>query len=163
MLKLTKKTDYALIALHHMTSLRMGEVANAKEIAAIYHIPVELLAKVLQKLAKKTLITSLSGPKGGYCLAKKASEVTVGEVVRAIEGEVRITRCDPDGLIPCAHLQRCTIRTPLQRIQESVISLLECMTLESMLHNVPAEVDTQRAEASERGRLHLALPVEGAT
>jgi Rrf2 family protein len=143
MFKLTKKTDYALIALHHIASLRMDEVVNAKEIAAIYHIPVELLAKVLQKLAKKALITSLSGPKGGYCLAKKASEITVGEVVRAIEGEVRITRCDPDGLIPCVHLHRCTVRTPLQRIQESVITLLENMTLESMLHNVPAEIKSR--------------------
>ena len=143
MLKLTKKTDYALIALHHMASLRMGKVANAKEIAVIYHIPVELLAKVLQRLAKKAVITSLSGPKGGYCLAKKTSEITVGEVIRAIEGEVRITRCDPDGLIPCVHLHRCMVRTPLQRIQESVISLLECMTLESMLHTEPAEIESQ--------------------
>lgn len=143
MLKLTKKTDYALIALCHLAALPMGEVANAKEIALIYQIPVELLAKVLQKLAKNALITSLSGPKGGYCLAKKASEITVGEVVRAIEGEVRITRCDSDGLIPCVHLHRCTIRTPLQRIQESVIILLECMTLESMFHNVPAEIKSR--------------------
>lgn len=65
MFKLTKRTDYALIALHHMASLRAGEVSNAKEMAAVYHMPLELLAKILQRLVKKRLIMSLSGPKGG--------------------------------------------------------------------------------------------------
>ena len=142
MFKLTKKTDYALIAILHMASLNVGEVANTKEIAAVYQIPLELLAKILQRLVKKAIIMSLSGPKGGYCLAKKPSEITVGEVVRAIEGEVRITRCYPDGMIPCVHLDRCTVRTPLQSIQESIIGLLECMTLEEMLPDARPEMRT---------------------
>jgi Rrf2 family protein len=141
MLRLTKKTDYALIAVRHMASLKSGEVSNAREIAAICQIPLELLAKILQRLAKQSLIMSLSGPKGGYCLAKKPSAITIGEVVRAIEGEVKITRCDQGGLTPCTHLDRCTIRSPLEKIQERIIGLLECMTLAEMIRDTSSEVN----------------------
>ena len=141
MFKLTKKTDYALIALHHMVPLKEGEVSTAKEIATIYHIPLELLAKILQRLVKRGCIISFSGPKGGYCLAKRPGEITVGEVVRAIEGEVKITRCNLGGIIPCVQMDRCTVRNPLQRIQESIIGLLECMTLEEMIHETSPEMN----------------------
>ncbi len=144
MFKLTKRTDYALIALHHMASLRAGEVSSAKEIAAIYHIPLELLAKILQRLVKKELIMSLSGPKGGYCLARRPCEITMGEVVRTTEGEVRITRCNLGGVSSCIQTDRCTVRTPLRRIQESIVGLLECMTLEEMIHYVQPEIKLLR-------------------
>lgn len=75
MLKLSKKADYGLMALQHIASNQYGDVArarvvNTKEIAEEYHIPVELLAKVLQTLSKSGLIESHNGPKGGYLLGK---------------------------------------------------------------------------------------------
>src|SRR2546422_4740653 len=63
MLKLSKKTDYALMAVQYMASKGTARIVNTKEIAEEYNIPVELLAKVLQKLGKKGLIVSQNGPK----------------------------------------------------------------------------------------------------
>src|SRR5207245_3019656 len=76
MLKLSKKTDYALMAVQYMSSGGADRVVNTKEIAEEYNIPVELLAKVLQKLGKKGLIVSQNGPKGGYVLAKSDRKST---------------------------------------------------------------------------------------
>lgn len=133
MLSLSKKTDYALIALNHMGALQEGEIATAKEIAAVYRVPQELLAKILQRLAKEGLVQSVSGPKGGYALARSLEEMTVGEVVRAIEGDLQFTRCEEESLSPCDHLGQCTVRTPLQRIHFSVAALLDSMTLKELL------------------------------
>lgn len=133
MLALTKKTDYAFIALHHMGSLRTGEFANAREIAAAQRIPPELLAKILQRLVKKSLVLSLAGPKGGYALARPLGRISAGEVVRAIEGELQFTRCHDTGGAPCQQLGKCTVRTPLQRIQENMIALLDALSLEQLL------------------------------
>src|SRR5436309_7672856 len=93
MLKLSKKTDYALMAVQYMASKGTARIVNTKEIAEEYNIPVELLAKVLQKLGKKGLIFSQNGPKGGYLLAKSSTDISVLSVIQAIEGHVGITEC----------------------------------------------------------------------
>ena len=73
---------------------------SAKRIAEEFHIPAELLAKILQRLAKKKLIVSHNGPKGGYVLARAQAEITVGQVVRALEGPVSIVSCMTEGRLP---------------------------------------------------------------
>ena len=129
MMKLSKKTDYGLIAMQHMASMKPSRAVNTKEIAHQYNIPVELLAKVLQRLAKNGLITSQNGPKGGYLYWKA---VTIADVINAIEGPIGITDClhEPDE--QCQQLETCNIRTPLQFIQASIVQLLESMTIEDM-------------------------------
>ena len=85
MLKLSKKADYALMALQYMAMVRSGEtspfnpnrVVNTKEIAEEHHIPLELLAKVLQTLAKYDMVESQNGPKGGYLLAREPRELQI--------------------------------------------------------------------------------------
>ncbi len=127
MLKLSKKIDYGLMAIHYMVIHNSESVANTKQIAEEYNIPVELLAKVLQKLAKKGLIVSQNGPKGGYSLGKAPNRITVAEVVEAIEGPIRIADCyKMDG---CLQMARCSIRTPIEKIQSSIIELLDKMTM----------------------------------
>jgi Rrf2 family protein len=132
MLKLSKKTDYALMAIQYMASGGSDRVVNTKEIAEEYSIPGELLAKVLQKLGKKGLITSQNGPKGGYILAKSASDISVLSVIQAIEGNVGITECYHNENSHCLQMSRCNIRTPMRNIQNSIYSLLESMSIEDM-------------------------------
>ncbi len=130
MMKLSKKTDYGLIAMQHMASIEPTRAVNTKEIAHQYNIPVELLAKVLQRLAKSGLIISQNGPKGGY-ISRQA--VTIADVISAIEGPIGITECmhEPDDE-QCQQQVTCNIRTPLQFIQSSIVRLLESMTIEDM-------------------------------
>ena len=91
MLKISKKADYALMALQHIAAVQFGDVTpgrvvNTKEIAEEYNIPLELLAKVLQTLAKNALIESHNGPKGGYVLARRAHQITIAQILESIEG-----------------------------------------------------------------------------
>lgn len=132
MLKLSKKTDYALMAIQYMASKGTNRVVNTKEIAEEYKIPVELLAKVLQKLGKKGLIASQNGPKGGYVLAKSPDSISVLSIIQAIEGHLGITECYHNEDSQCMQMARCNIRTPLRNIQNSIYGLLDSMSIEDM-------------------------------
>ncbi|MGQ0809962.1 MAG: RrF2 family transcriptional regulator [Nitrospiraceae bacterium] len=143
MLKFSKKADYGLMALQHIASVQFGDVTkarivNTKEIAEEYNIPVELLAKVLQTLAKSGLIESHNGPKGGYLLARGAREITIAQVLESIEGPFGITDCyhEKEGE-SCLQREHCTIRTPLFKIQDSFYQLLNGMTLQDMMGGTP--------------------------
>ncbi|MBI5379671.1 MAG: Rrf2 family transcriptional regulator [Nitrospirae bacterium] len=133
MLKLTKKTDYGLMAMNCIAEEGVfGSPVSIKTIADKYRIPMELLAKILQRLAKQGFITAHIGPKGGYSLAKAPSEITVAEVVEAIEGPIGIVDCYHDEDQNCDQMDRCNIRRPLRIIQDSFVHLLESMTLAEM-------------------------------
>ncbi len=127
MLRLSKKTDYGLMAVHYIAFHQHLGAANAKRIAEDLGIPAELLAKILQRLAKRKLITSLNGPKGGYVLTRGPDEIKVGEVLRAIEGPLGIVSCYKT--LECPQLSRCSIRKPVWLIQASIERLLDTMSL----------------------------------
>ncbi len=86
MLRLTKKADYGLMALKYLAEQTGGSAHSAKDIAEAYHIPPQLLAKILQTLAKAGLLVSHAGTNGGYALSRPATEITAFEVIRAIDG-----------------------------------------------------------------------------
>ncbi len=128
MLRFTKRADYGLIAIYFIACHGDEGAVSAKRIAEEFHIPPERLAKILQRLAKKQLIESHSGPKGGYVLTRAPEKITVGQVVRALEGPVRVVGCmveDDD----CPQFSRCNLRRPVQKIQASISHLLDSMTL----------------------------------
>ena len=75
MLRLSKKADYALMAMKHLTVRIDAPSASAREIAEAYDIPVELMAKVLQRLVRRGLLTSHQGTRGGYRLSRSASMI----------------------------------------------------------------------------------------
>ncbi|MBI3807458.1 MAG: Rrf2 family transcriptional regulator [Nitrospirae bacterium] len=143
MLKLSKKADYGLMALQYIASVQYGDVAqariiNTKEIAEEHHIPVELLAKVLQALAKHGIVESQNGPKGGYLLARNAGTITIAQVLEAIEGPLGIADCYHDkDESACLQREHCNIRTPLRKVQDSIYQLLNNMTVEDMMGGTP--------------------------
>ena len=96
MFRLTRRSDYGLIALRHLASQQVGSACSAKEIAGTYGLPVEMLAKILQKLTKKGLLVSQYGTNGGYALARDPSSISAFEVIYAIEGPVFITSCSTE-------------------------------------------------------------------
>jgi Rrf2 family protein len=139
-LKFSKKADYALLALQYMALVYgSGElqprVVNTKEIAEEHFMPVELLAKVLQTLARHQIIESRhNGPKGGYVLGREPKDISVAQVLEAIEGPLGITDCYHEkDQSWCDQLDRCNIRTPLLKIQDSINKLLNSMSIEDIL------------------------------
>lgn len=119
------------MAIHYIAAHGDDGAVSAKRIAEEFYIPQERLAKILQRLAKKKLITSQNGPKGGYVLTRAAREITVGQVVRALEGPVRIVSCMVEN-DDCPQFSRCNLRRPVQKIQASISSLLDTMTLDEL-------------------------------
>jgi len=139
MLRFTKRTDYGLMAIHYIAFHQEDGAVSSKRISETLSIPHELLAKILQRLAKKGLIESHNGPKGGYILTKAPEEFTVGQVIRALEGPINIVSCFED--LDCPQLARCNLRRPVQKIQASITYLLDTMTLaELMGDTLPLEL-----------------------
>ncbi|MFI5305507.1 MAG: RrF2 family transcriptional regulator [Nitrospiria bacterium] len=132
MLKIQKKIDYALIAMQYIAFMANDQVVNTKAIAEKYHIPLELLAKILQKLVKKGLVISHNGPKGGYILAKDPTKISMGDVIEAIEGPIGIAECYHESDHLCSQQAHCNIRTPIGVIQTKIIDLLKSISLEQM-------------------------------
>ncbi len=134
MLQLSKKVEYGLIALRHMAMKPMGHVFTAKELANEYDLPYELLAKVLQRLARVGVIRSLQGVKGGYALAKRPEELSVAAVIRAIEdSRPMVAECYSDGADSCYLFDACTIRRPLGKLQRNLNVLFDKMTVQEII------------------------------
>lgn len=132
MLRLSKKADYALMSMKHL-ALRpeSGASASAREIAESYSIPLELLAKVLQRLVRARLLMSVQGTRGGYRLARPAAAITVADVIQAVDGPVTVTACSPDDH-QCDQFRTCSIRDPLWRIKTRILEALTTVTVAEM-------------------------------
>jgi Rrf2 family protein len=134
MLQLSKKVEYGLIALRQMAMKPLGTVFTAKELAKGSELPYELLAKVLQKLARAGIIRSLQGVRGGYSLARRPEEVTVSTVIRVIEeSKPMVAECYTEGPESCYLFGVCTIRRPLGKLQRNLNVLFDEMTVSEII------------------------------
>ena len=120
MLKLTRKLEYALIALRHMQDKR-DTFISAKEIADMYLIPQELLAKTLQQMAKLNYIKAAQGPKGGYRIRKGLTEISLTKFIEDIEGPIGLVDCSISS--DCIQLNKCNIRMPINKINDNIRSI----------------------------------------
>ncbi len=138
MFTFTKKADYALLALSHLHTEGKGRLVGPREIAARFDIPAELLAKIMQTLARHGLVASVAGPTGGYRLGREALTITIADVLEAVDGAFAITQCwdsgdsASTGTSGCAQAAHCTLREPLARIQEEMTRLLRTMTVDEI-------------------------------
>ena len=124
MLKLTKKADYGLMAMKHLAEHVHRGACSAKDVAEAYGIPQEALAKILQRLAKVGLVQSQHGINGGYILSRDPRTISAFEVIKAIDGPLFITSCvTVRG--ECGQTDRCTIREPLRKVNESIEQVSE--------------------------------------
>jgi len=130
MLRLSKKADYALMAVKHLAQ-REGS-SSAREIAEQYDIPIELLAKVLQRLVRKGLLASQQGTRGGYQLARPTDSMSVADVIQAIDGPLTVTACS-DNQGRCGQFSKCNVRDPLWRIRERIVAALATCTIAEMV------------------------------
>lgn len=127
MLKLTKKADYGLIAMRHLTTV-YPRSASAKDISDHYGLPGPVLAKILQTLGRGGFLASEHGANGGYRLSRGPEQITAFDIVRAIDGPIFLTACFTENG-DCEHHKKCSIRDPLRRIHEGIIGLLNKMTM----------------------------------
>ena len=132
MLRLSKKADYALIAMKHLAQKSASaQSTSAREIAEQYDIPIELMAKVLQRLVRTGLLISTQGTRGGYMLSRAPKSISVADVIQAIDGPLTVTACSTDNN-DCEQYSKCSIRDPLWQIRERIVAALGTVTLSEM-------------------------------
>jgi Rrf2 family protein len=153
MLRLTKKADYGLMALKYLAEHADATSLSAKEIAEAYHIPAQLLAKILQRLAKVGILRSHPGMNGGYSLLKAPREISAFEVIHAIDGPLFITSCGPSHS-GCDLTESCTIKEPLARVNDSISGLLRSISIAD-LADASTEVTVKRTPGQELVTIQL--------
>jgi Rrf2 family protein len=149
--------DYALVALACLeqhsavqTPARPGDAAttalSARRIADQYGLPVALLMNILKDLQQAGIVQSVRGPSGGYRLAKDSNQITLLDVVHAVDGPVRVAQCtDPLAIVGqgCPIQNACPIRQPIHRLEEHLTGFLDRVTLADLLGS-KVDVPVQR-------------------
>ena len=127
MLKITKKVEYALIAVRHLHNKKNNKLCTSREIADFYNIPKPLLAKILQILSKRNIISAVKGPYGGYKISKNSTKIKMTQFFEILEGPMGLVDCHYNS--DCLQIDCCSIKDPINRINNSVKSLFDKMTL----------------------------------
>lgn len=135
MLHFNRKTEYALLALEHMyrQEREPAHITSTREVAEAYRIPYPLLAKVMQQLASNRFVKAIHGTKGGYLLAKRASEITIADVVGIFEGPVAVAECFREDAGPCPQWDGCLIKDPFFELNRKIHDLLAQTTIEDLV------------------------------
>ena len=146
MLRLSKKIEYALLALQHMTlhETGQGNVYTVKEMSEHFGISFDLLAKVMSRLAKHGIVKSTQGVNGGFIMAKPAHEVTIYDVIVAIEGlSANLVECGSHPDLQCTMEGSCGIKHPLMRLQSVINNAMASMAIADLHERSPRLVDLE--------------------
>jgi Rrf2 family protein len=152
-LKLSKKADYALMAVQHLALGGKRHTRSAHQLAKAHGISTTLMAKVLQRLARHGLIVAQHGAAGGYRLAKDPSRISALDVISAIDGPVQIMSCVTTRGV-CDAAPCCSVREPLRRVNEEILRLLSRLTLAELSEEVlePALVELKSDRVAVVGK-----------
>jgi Rrf2 family protein len=132
MLRLSKKADYALLALRHLAANADRGAVSARELAQAYDLPPELLAKVLQKLVRARFLNSIHGIRGGYGLARPPASISVADVIQSIDGPLTMTACSETNH-DCDQYSKCNIRDPLWQVKDRIVAALAQTTVADLV------------------------------
>lgn len=141
MIRMTKQSDYGIVLMTQIAGQAAGLHA-ATEIAEEAQLPQPTVSKILKILARAGLLDSHRGMKGGYSLARAAEEITVAEIITALEGPIAITECINDSPGECSQEPFCPVRGNWQRINDAIRHALEGITLAEMTHPLPQTLVT---------------------
>lgn len=131
MLRITKQTDYGIVLLTHMAAEPERRV-NAPELAHETTLPQPMVAKILKLLARARILESHRGVNGGYSLSERPEELSVAEVITALEGQISITECTDDTPGLCPQEQICRVRSNWNRINLAIQEALDGISLAEM-------------------------------
>ena len=130
MLKITRKVEYALIALRHMQLKQSDKLTSTKEIATRFGVPQQLLAKTLQHMARDGIIEAVQGPTGGYRVATNLDQISMKDFFEKLEGPLGMMDCYFDS--DCIQIGACNIRIPIQRINDNMRNLFSQMSVQEV-------------------------------
>lgn len=147
---LSRLADYAVVLMTHIGQ-HPGPVHTAADVAIATGIPAPTVAKLLAKLARRGLLSSSRGIKGGYALARRASTISVGEIVAVFDGPVALTQCVKEGRGGCDLEPVCPSRVGLHRINVAVRKALDDVSLADIANAPALAIQTQDRRAPSPG------------
>ena len=150
MLRVTKLTDYATVVLTVLAA-RPGDVLSAADLADLAGLEAPTVSKLLKPLAQVGLVTSQRGVRGGYRLSRAATEISLIEIVEAMEGPLAMTECSQHDS-QCGLADQCGVRANWRLINDVVADALRGVTLAQMLKPPSSSNDAKRRPIA----LHIA-------
>lgn len=147
MLRITKQTDYGIVLLTTLAG-QPGRLFAAPELALETRLPAPMVSKILKALAREGIVESHRGAKGGYCLGRPADEISVAEVITALEGPIGITACIDDAAGECGYAGACAVRSNWNQINRVIRHALDSISLAEMAPQPPAQLVTLGRQAA---------------
>ncbi len=145
MLQIARLTDYSLVLLTQLAGREQDELVSCSTLAEETHIPLPTVRKILKQLNNEDLVDSKRGAHGGYHLARGPEEITIRQVITAMEGPVAITVCS-EGPGECELEPMCGVSNNWQRINEAILGTLDGITVADMIGPLP-ESKLQEAQS----------------
>ena len=136
-MKLTRQADYGILLLAEMASGLPGVVHAAPDLATATGLPLPMVAKTLKQLGREGLLESQRGARGGYRLARPAADISLADVVIAVEGPIAMTACTDGGTGDCGLEARCRVHHNWQKLNRVVIGALARVSLAEMIQAEP--------------------------
>ena len=140
MLRMTKQTDYGIVLMTHLAQDPRRH-HSAPELASELRIPLPMVSKILKLLARHGLLVSHRGVRGGYSLARSPEEISVADLIAALEGPIAVTECIEEAHLgfpgDCSRESFCAVRANWQRINGAVRQALDSITLADMTRPFP--------------------------
>jgi FeS assembly SUF system regulator len=132
MVRLSKLTDYALVVMSCMARSSKPSCRTARELSHELQLPLPTVSKLLKELVRSGLLVSQRGIKGGYNLSREPHEISLAEIIAALEGPVALTECSTDAIGLCALEPCCAIKKNQQIISQAVRGVLDRLTLSDL-------------------------------
>ncbi len=126
MLSMTRKAEYALIAVCHLARVGRNAVTSARDVHEQHGVPLPLLMNVLKKLNHAGIVASQRGAHGGYMLTRGADEISLTDIIEAVEGPVQLVRCNnlSKSNRKCSLSGHCPIQVPVHKIHHRLREFL---------------------------------------
>ena len=138
MIRISKMADYGVLLLGHFAQHDQTLTSSA-ELAETYHMPRAVVSNLLKEFGRAGLLESRRGLRGGYRLARPASEITLLDVLNVIEGPVQLIECAADSAATaCCYEDVCPSRSPMQAVHRRLVQLFESISLAELMHARPA-------------------------
>lgn len=158
MIRLSRLSDYGIV-LMALLAARTGDApSNAREVAALAQLPLPVVSKVLKALARRGLLVSHRGAKGGYTLARPPAQITAAEMIAALEGPIGLTECAAHPG-QCVKESNCHVREPWQRINSVVRRALDQVTLADLVPPAAAAGELYPIHPLGAGARHANAPL----
>ena len=132
MLRIAKKTEYALMAVQRLSQLGVGQQISAVQLAQDCSVPRDLVAKLLQTLRRKGVVEATRGAQGGYSLARPPAEISFLEFVSWFEERIGVVECAQGGATGCSQFHSCGVRSPLMALNDRLTKWLGNLSLDSV-------------------------------